>query len=110
DAAMLDHYQPDEQDDGESYSEVIAREAGLTKEVADAIQAHFVAAGAWAAVVDGEPNIYEASFVETPLERTQERKRWATFKESVRGTARFFNPTAETWLTEVFQGLDGYTN
>lgn len=44
DSAMQDHFQPDELDDGESYSEVIHREAGLELDVADAIQAHFVAA------------------------------------------------------------------
>jgi hypothetical protein len=107
---MQDHYTPDEQDDGESYSEVISREAGLAEDVADAIQAHFVAANAWAAGVEGEPNIYDASFVETRLERTGERRRWAQFKESIRGSARFFNPTAESWLTELFEGLDGYAD
>ncbi|MEI9852794.1 MAG: RES family NAD+ phosphorylase [Sphingomonas sp.] len=110
DAAMQDNFQPDQLDDGESYSEVIQREAGLGEELADAIQAHFVAANAWAAGVDGEPNIYEASFVETPLERTSQRRRWAQFKESVRGEARFFNPGAERWLAELFEGLHGYAD
>ena len=106
DAAMLNHYMPDRLDDGESYSEVIAREAGLAEGVADAIQAHFVAAGIWSAGVEGEANIYEASFVETPLDHVAERKRWTKFKESIRGEARFFNPEAEDWLAELFHGLD----
>lgn len=110
DAAMQDHYKPDALDDGESYSEVIQREAGLDEDVADAIQAHFVAANAWTAGVEGEPNIYEASFVEAPLERTGQRRRWAQFKESIRGEARFFNPGAERWLAELFEGLHGYAD
>lgn len=110
DPAMQDHFQPDQLDDGESYSEVIHREAGLEQDVADAIQAHFVAANAWAAGVEGEPNIYEASFVSTPLERIGQHRRWAQFKESVRGEARFFNPEAERWLAELFEGLHGYAD
>lgn len=46
DAAMQDNFQPDQLVDGESYSEVIQREAGLDEELADAIQAHFIAANA----------------------------------------------------------------
>lgn len=109
DDAIQDNFQPSRNDEGQSFSEVIAEQAGLDEAIADRMQDWLSARRGYAMVRDGEEDIYDASWVEGGSGSFFDERyssRWRAFKRSVREEARFFNDHARSWLDDVFHKVE----
>lgn len=109
--AIESNFEPSRNDEGQSYSELVAEQAGLDEDVADKVQEWLSSRRGYRMVRDGEDDIYSASWVEGGYFADDDySERWRAFKKSVREEARFFNDQAANWLKDVFERLEDHTD
>lgn len=101
-------YVTSREDDGPDWAELVAEEAQIDPAIAEVMRQSLSHSRGYSARKDGEEDIWDSSAVyeESRLDRGPYLRRWEQFKESVKQEARFFNRHAETYLDDIFTGIE----
>lgn len=112
DDAVQEHFEPSHEDFGPNWGEVAAEQAGIDTDVAEQMRQWMSNTRGFEARKDGDYDDYNTStvFEERRLDRGPYRRRWQEFKVSVKQEARFFNRQGETYLSDIFTGIELQAN